>query len=310
MTATGVRVARPNGRGLRGLLSWCSRRLRPRARRVVMGLATVLGIKPLGFFIPYRYAAGVRSSAGARYPACERLFEGARQNFRAVIAEIEKQAPALRAIAKDGGSEGGAAPTFRQDWFPRLDAAAAYAMVRRYKPRRIVEVGSGHSTRFLARAVADARLEAHMTAIDPAPRAGIGGLAIEVIESTLQEAGPGPFADLSAGDFLFVDSSHILVPGSDVDIVLNTVLPAAPAGVMVHFHDIFLPDAYPGEWDWRGYNEQNAVAALLLASDGYELMFASHYAATRLFDLLAATVLAEIEMPEAAFEGSLWLRKR
>ena len=275
-----------------------------------MGLATVLGIKPLGFFIPYRYAAGVRSCAGPCYPACETLFEGARQNFLAVIAEIEKQAPALRAIARNGGTGGGGAPAFGQDWFPRLDAAAAYAMVRRFQPRRIVEVGSGHSTRFLARAVADAGLESRMTAIDPAPRIEIGALGIEVIESTLQEAGRGPFEGLAAGDFLVIDSSHILMPGSDVDIVLNTVLPMAPAGVMVHFHDIFLPDAYPREWDWRGYNEQNAVAALLLGSDGYEVMFASHYATTRLFDLLAATVLAEIEMPKAAFEGSLWLRKR
>ncbi|MEE9250591.1 MAG: class I SAM-dependent methyltransferase [Alphaproteobacteria bacterium] len=276
----------------------------------MMGLATVLGIKPLGFFIPYRYAAGVRSSARQCYPACEELFEGARPNFHAVIAEIDNHAAALRAIARAGDSGSGASPTFRQDWFPRLDAAAAYAMVRRFRPRRIVEVGSGHSTRFLARAVADAGLESRMTAIDPAPRTAIGALAIEVVESTLQEAGRGPFEDLAAGDFLVIDSSHILMPGSDVDIVLNTILPMAPAGVLVHFHDIFLPDAYPREWDWRAYNEQNAVAALLLGGDGYEVMFASHYVATRLVNLLAATVLAEIEMPKAAFEGSLWLRKR
>lgn len=275
-----------------------------------MGLATVLGIKPLGFFIPYRYAAGVKPSARRCYPACEELFEGARQNFHAVIAEIENQAAALSAIARAGDSGGGASPTFRQSWFPRLDAAAAYAMVRRFQPRRIVEVGSGHSTRFLARAVADAGLESRITAIDPAPRTAIGAPAVEVIESTLHGAGRGPFEDLAAGDFVVIDSSHILMPGSDVDIVLNTVLPTVPAGVLVHFHDIFLPDAYPHEWDWRGYNEQNAVATLLLGGDGYEVMFASHYAATRLSDLLAATVLAEIEMPQAAFEGSLWLRKR
>ena len=67
---------------------------------------------------------------------------------------IEQYAAELEAI----GSAPPPAPRWNQDWFPRLDAAAAYAMVRNTRPRRIVEVGSGHSTRFMARAVADGGL--------------------------------------------------------------------------------------------------------------------------------------------------------
>jgi len=94
-------------------------------------------------------------------------------------------------------------------------------MVRTLRPRRIVEIGSGHSTRFLARAVADGVLETSITAIDPQPRAALGKLDIRHIAKTLHDAGYVPFQDLEAGDILFVDSSHILMPGSDVDIILN-----------------------------------------------------------------------------------------
>ena len=69
--------------------------------------------------------------------------------------------------------------------------------------------------------------------------------------------------DLAPGDVLSIDSSHILMPGTDVDILLNRVLPALPAGVLVHIHDVFLPDDYPPAWSWRGYNEQLGVAALV-----------------------------------------------
>ena len=53
------------------------------------------------------------------------------------------------------------------------------------------------------------------------------------------------------------------MPGTDVDFLLNRILPALPAGVLVHVHDVFLPDDYPADWEWRGYNEQLGVAALI-----------------------------------------------
>jgi hypothetical protein len=71
------------------------------------------------------------------------------------------------------------------------------------------------------------------------------------------------FPPLGPGDILFIDSSHQVKPGSDVEFLLKAVLPLLPAGVHVHFHDIFLPDDYPPQWEWRRYNEQAAVAALI-----------------------------------------------
>jgi predicted O-methyltransferase YrrM len=270
-------------------------------RRLRFGLATVLGLKPLGFFIPYRYAA---SAEPADYRALRPLFEDAAPRFREVLAAIEACADDLRRI-RDG--EGPA--RFDQSWFPRLDAAAAYALVRRFRPARIVEVGSGHSTRFLARAVADAGLPTRLVSIDPAPRASLAELAVEHVGSLLKHVDPGVFAGLAAGDVLFVDSSHVAMPGSDVDRLLLDVLPRLPGGALVHVHDVTLPFAYPASWAWRGYNEQIAIGTLLQGG-GYELVFASHYVARELGDSLERSVVGELPLVPGSFETSLWLRKR
>jgi predicted O-methyltransferase YrrM len=217
-----------------------------------------------------------------------------------LLAEIEALAGDLERI----GSEPPPHPRWTQDWFPRLDAAAAYAMVRATRPKRIVEVGSGHSTRFLARAVRDGGFDTAITAIDPAPRASFKGLGISWIARPVQEAGDAPFRSLAANDILFIDSSHQVKPGSDLEHLFGEVLPRLAPGVRVHFHDIFLPDDYPRSWEWRRYNEQAAVKALLAAA--YAQEFSSHQTLKR--DRLQG-VLARLPLLPDALESSLWLRK-
>ncbi|HET9352260.1 MAG TPA: class I SAM-dependent methyltransferase [Burkholderiales bacterium] len=214
---------------------------------------------------------------------------------------IESYAAELEAI----GSEPPPAPRWNQDWFPRLDAAAAYAMVRTVKPRRIVEVGSGHSTRFLARAVADGGLDTRITAIDPKPRASLAGLDIEWIAAPVQRV--AAFPALGESDILFIDSSHQLKPGSDVDFLLNAVLPLLPQGVRVHFHDIFLPDDYPEHWAWRRYNEQPAVSALI-KKNFLRVDFSSH-ATVKFHPEKIQGALARVPLLPGAIESSLWLTR-
>lgn len=267
----------------------------------MLGVATLLGGRPRGFFIPHRYAHLVRPCA---YPTLEPRFAAALPACEAMLAAIEALAPRLRALAGPPP-----APRFDQGWFPRLDACAAYAMVSEIRPRRIVEVGSGHSTRFLARAIADRNLATELVCIDPAPRATLRGLAVRWLDSTVQNASTELFEALEPGDVLFVDSSHILMPGTDVDWLLNRILPVLKPGVLVHFHDVFLPDPYPEVWAWRGYNEQQALAALL-QGDAYAIRFASHYLATRDAARLAGSALADLPQAAAGYDSSLWLEKR
>jgi hypothetical protein len=124
----------------------------------------------------------------------------------------------------------------------------------------------------------------------------------------VQQVGNEVFSTLTAGDVLFIDSSHLLMPGTDVDVLFNRVLPQLPAGVFVHIHDIFLPDDYPAAWSWRGYNEQLAVAALLQGG-GFAPLWSSRYVLTRMKEQVSRSVLARLPLQDGAFESSLWLRK-
>ena len=272
--------------------------LRGRWRRLVLGLPTVLSLTPRGWFIPHRYAP-LLPPPGAQppYPAIEELFERRGEAFGRMVDLVDSHATALE------GLHG----LLDQAWFPSLDAAVAYALMRERKPQRVIEVGSGHSTRVLAKAMGGM---GELLAIDPAPRADIAGLpGVRVVPSTVQAAPGALFDGLKAGDVLFMDSSHILMPGSDVDLLLNRVLPRLPSGVLVHIHDIFLPFDYPPIWGWRAYNEQQGVLPLL-TTGAYEPLFSSVWAHQRLADRLERSVVARLPRPSEALSTSLWLAKR
>lgn len=275
-------------------------------RRISLGLLTILGLARRGFFIPYRYADSLpRAGELPSYGPFEEHLDARRDQISAWLDAIDGFAADLEAIG-DGPPP---APRWNQDWFPRADAAIAYSIVRTIKPTRIVEVGCGHSTRFFARAADDGGFDTRITAIDPAPRADLAGIErVELLRATLQEAGDAQFGMLRQGDILAIDSSHILMPGTDVDMLMNRILPALPDGVYVHIHDIFLPDDYPADWAWRGYNEQQGVAPLI-SGGGWNVEFASHYAVTRMADRVSDGVLGRLPLKPGAREASLWLKK-
>jgi hypothetical protein len=99
------------------------------------------------------------------------------------------------------------------------------------------------------------------------------------------------------------------MPGTDVDRLVLDILPRLAGGVLVHAHDVFLPDAYPAEWAWRGYNEQLLVGALIQGG-AFEIVFASRYVTLRMARRLDGSVLAALPLAAGAYETSLWLRKR
>lgn len=293
-------------------------------RRLRMGLETVLGLRRQGFFAPYRHAGTVPAAEG--YPELEKVFAAAwpagpdaRWSMAGTLRRIE--ATVGRIAHLDGPPP---EPRWRQSWFPRLDAAAAYAIVLGSSASRIVEVGSGHSTRFLARAARDRvsateitgenMTEDHsrpapisITCIDPKPRASLAGLGVDWRREVLGPQHLPLFASLRHGDIAFFDSSHLLWPGTDVDMILNRILPALRPGVFVHIHDVFLPDPYPADWGWRGYTEQIGLGGYL-TSPAWRIVWASHYAVTRM-RAGERPAIATLPMPAGARESSLWLRR-
>lgn len=178
------------------------------------------------------------------------------------------------------------------DQFPPHDVAVLYAMIRHLRPARVVEVGSGWSTTVTSRAIRDGGLDTHLTAIEPHPRDFLGSLdplhelRVERVEHTPSSV----FEALGVGDVLFVDSSHVAKTGSDVVHLLLDVVPRLPAGVVVHVHDVFLPEDYPQTWVRAGFgwNEQYLVHALLLGGGPLHPLLLNRWLARRHPDAVTA----------------------
>jgi hypothetical protein len=213
-------------------------------------------------------------------------------------------------------------PYWGQDWFTTLDAVALYGMLVEFRPRTLVEIGSGHSTRFARRAIRDYSLPTRIISIDPAPRVEIDQLCDSVIRLPLEEVDPSIFDELGAGDFLFVDSSHRTFTNSDVTVAFMDILPRLHAGVVVHFHDILWPRDYPSEWADRYYSEQYLLGAYLLgdAASRIEILLPNGFVAQDA--RLAEICKPLIEIPGIRWSkdpsswpydiagGSFWLRHR
>lgn len=149
------------------------------------------------------------------------------------------------------------------------DQAVLDAVVRRYRPQLVMELGSGESTQVIAHAH-PGRLRVY----DPFPNDRVGG-AIDVRRVSATDIPLQDFQDLQAGDLLFIDTSHTVKAGSEVNRLVLDVLPTLRPGVIVHFHDIFLPWEYPQEWltTKRLYwNEQYLVQAFLTGNPEWRVL--------------------------------------
>ena len=283
--------SRQSGRGRSGRHLGIRKRL-SRIRALVL---TAMGV-PKGFFTQYAYTEHLQPVAEP-YPEVETLC--AKSPFREFLEEIVR----YRAELADFGASP-TDPVLGRGMFPALDGMAAYAAVRRFRPERILEIGSGDSTYFLARGVRDNGRGA-VTCIDPQPRREIIDLDVTYEPRLMINADAEMAAALEENDIVFIDSSHIMLPGMDVDIQFNRVFPRLKKGVIVHIHDIFLPDDYPMHWRVRNYSEQNALIGWLLTG-AFEIIWPSQYVFTRHTALLKASLG---DICPIAGGGSLWLRK-
>ena len=196
-----------------------------------------------------------------------------------VLAEVARHRQRFEDFARPEGNSVGY--SFDNIFYTSPDAEVLYAMMRRYAPGTVVEIGSGNSTKIMRQAVADGRLQTRLISIDPQPRTEIDTLVDQKYREPLSATTSlETFSSLRAGDLLFIDSSHVVRSENDVVFLYLTVLPQLPAGVLVQVHDIFLPYDYPSEWVVErgfGFNEQYLVQALLASSDDYEVLWAGYF---------------------------------
>ena len=129
-----------------------------------------------------------------------------------------------------------------------VEADVLYCFVATKRPRRIVQIGSGVSTAVILLAAKEAGYRPEICCIDPFPTAYLKRLAeaqkISLVPKMAQEVDLQTFTSLGAGDLLFVDSTHAVRPGGEVNRIILDVLPRMSAGCVVHFHDISFPYDY------------------------------------------------------------------
>lgn len=161
-------------------------------------------------------------------------------------------------------------------YFPSPDAEVYAAMILRERPRVIIEVGSGFSTRVARMAIEHGGLDTELVVIDPRPRADVRRIADRWEESPVERSTLARDG-VPEGTLLFIDSSHEVVAGGDGPFLYCSLLPAVPSGTVVHAHDIFLPYDYPEVYRERGYAEQYLLHALLANSEAFEPVFAAYF---------------------------------
>lgn len=203
---------------------------------------------------------------------------------------------------------------YDNSWFPYGDAIILYSMLRRYRPRKVIEVGSGFSSavmldtndRFLSKQIV-------LTFVEPYPDRLLSLLSDEdrarhdIVKDVVQNIPVGRFAALDEGDILFVDSSHVAKIGSDVVHLFTNVLPALKRGVIVHFHDVFWPFEYPEEWIRSGnaWNEAYFLKAFLQFNSAFKILFFNSYMGFHHRGAMEESLPLFLTNPG----GSIWIEK-
>jgi hypothetical protein len=194
-------------------------------------------------------------------------------------------------------------------WFGPIDAEVLYSIVRHDKPRNIVEIGSGFSTRLIRRAIREGHLETVLTSVDPQPRVPMADAAHEHLLTPVENV---PIADLlerlGPRDLLFIDSSHKVETGGDIVYLFLELIPRLPPGVLIHVHDVFLPYEYPVEWvidqKW-GWTEQYLVHSFLCHNSRCEIVWPARYAWTECREEIDRIIPSAADI---ASPSSLWFR--
>ncbi len=198
--------------------------------------------------------------------------------------------------------------------FGPADAEMLYNMVRHFRPARVVEIGSGYSTRMLKKALDANRREGGVskhTCIEPYEMPWLESLGVdEVVRSKVEDVDIGVFQELKANDILFIDSSHVLRTGGDVFVEYLHILPSLQKGVIIHIHDIFLPYDYPRDWlvaKRRFWTEQYVLQAFLAFNSSFRILAAVNHLALHHSDELADACPVYARLRSG--HGSFWLQR-
>jgi len=203
---------------------------------------------------------------------------------------------------------------YRNEWFGYTDAIFLYSFLRKQMPKRIIEVGSGFSSAVMLDTIDNFYAnKPEITFIEPHPDRLISLFKegdreqVRLINKKVQDVKLDLFLALESGDLLFIDSSHVVKCGSDLQMLMFEVLPCLRPGVFVHFHDVFYPFIYPSKWltEGRYWNENYFLRAFLSYNSEWSIYFFNTYVHFMFGDMICE------KMPLCAKNpgGSLYIRR-
>ena len=196
-------------------------------------------------------------------------------------------------------------------YFTGPDALTAHFLIRKYRPKKIFEIGSGFSSALMHDInSAELNSQTELLHIEPNPQRLFQVLdknKIKYVKAHIQDVDPRLFEELSENDILFVDGSHVSKTDSDLNHVLFNILPRLNKGVIIHFHDVFYPFEYPMTWLEQGisWNEIFLLRSFLMNNSHYKILFWNSYIAH--FDEFRDVFNPGYD--ENTFCSSLWLQK-
>lgn len=206
--------------------------------------------------------------------------------------------------------------------FMAVDAHVYYTFIRHFKPKCIIEIGAGNST-VLAAATCTLNLKEYgqspyLIAIDPFPnpvlKQNISGLG-QLLEDKVQNIGLELLTSLKSNDILFIDSSHVLKSGGDVQMEYCEILPRLAPGVIVHIHDVSLPKPYPRVYfdNQIYFNEQFLLQAFLSFNSKFEVIWPGNYMLLKYPEKVCSVFPEYHEMRKkfpSSEPSSFWMRVR
>jgi hypothetical protein len=205
---------------------------------------------------------------------------------------------------------------YHNNTFESGDAEYLYNIIRKFKPNRIIEIGSGFSTKMMLNSInrnidEDDNYNCELTCIEPFLYKQIEGLPTILLKEKVESLDIKIFKELKKDDILFIDSSHIIRPQGDVLFEIQYVLPQLNPGVLIHFHDIFTPRDYLDKWVYKEHhlwNEQYLLESFLSCNDRFEIIGSLNYLKHNYWDLLSSKCPI-LSKEKNAEPGSFWIRK-
>jgi predicted O-methyltransferase YrrM len=251
----------------------------------------------------------------------DNLFDNSKESIPGVNLNLENQISLLNILSTkyneipyNSNKNTQLRYSFNNPMFCESDGIFLWLIINHFKPRKIIEIGSGYSSALMLD-INDNLMEGtiDLTFIDPYTEKLKKNLRIDdnskatIIEKPIQDVDIKEFKKLKEDDILFLDTSHISKTGCDLNYDLFEILPSLNKGVIIHIHDIFFPFEYPKEWvlQQKAYNEVYLIRSFLMYNDSFEIIIFPNY----LMNKKEQWFKENMPICLKNTGGSIWLRK-